>query len=149
MRKLIFILILFWAVSLMAQGVHYPLQVQSNADADMWYIVATADDTSNVYVTREIMSLWVRGYDAHSSTTETDIDFTFQVNPDTSLQSDAWTTEGTYTLDADSTWERWNITSTPIGAGFHWRLIGTGGASNTSDTCYVEVLFKGYQSTRR
>ena len=149
MRKLLITIVLFAGFLLMAQGVHYHQQVQSNASEDMFYIVGTADDTSLVYLTREIMSVWVRGYDAKSGS-ETDIDFQFQVNPDTSTQSDAWTTESTYTLDSDSTWECWKITETAIGNGLYWRIIATGGSGNiTTDTNFVEILFDGYQSTRR
>jgi len=149
MKKVLITLLIFGTVLVLGQGVHYGENVLNNANSATWDIRVSADDTSLIYETRGIMTFWVWGYD-DSGNDSVDIDFTFQVCPDTNLQSGAWTTEHTYTLDSDSTWERWNITDQPIGAGLHWRMIATGGSANVKlDTCFFLVVFKGYQSSRR
>jgi hypothetical protein len=151
MKKILLILVMLIAGSVYSQsGDHISyLLTSENTDSTLFLIKRPNSDTSNVFQTHEFMTLKLYAADSllTVATDSVDLDFEFQMS--TKQTSGNWTTESTYTLDADSTWEPWIITDVPVSNDAYGRVIVTGSTNN--EKLYfvrLNMIYSGYPRKR-
>ena len=151
MRKLILLifLILLLPSYLFAQKPHagYPIK-EADSTSVTWQLVSTEYDTSEWYMSHEIMTIYFFSRDTTTGALGDSIDVTLYFQTSSSSKTMP-VTERTYTVTADSTYDRWKITQTAIGNGMYWRLIAKGGTDNDKDAgSLFDFEYDGYPNSR-
>lgn len=102
-------------------------------------IKGTAKDTSAIFETRKVMSFKIWGADTTGSDS-VDVDLDFQTCSENSQSSQWWSSQGTYTIDADSSSEDWLVTAAAIQSEPYGRIILEGSTNHiVLDSAIVQI----------
>jgi len=151
MKKLIFLFMLV-PVLLFAQKPHsgFAIQEADSSGQTYWQIKGVESDTSEWYLSHEVMTIY--GFAADTVITPANTDSTqatlyFQT---TNTERTIPITDRTLSFSSDSTGFEWKITQVTIGNGMYWRLIITGGADNTNKYGSLwQLRYDGYPNVSR
>jgi len=125
------------------------LITSGTTDSTMFLIKSTGTDTSNIFSTNEFMTIKLYAADSMLTVTTDSVDIDFRFQMSTRQTGGNWTTESTYTLDADSTWETWVITDVPVANNPYYRIVATGSTDN--EKLYkvrLNIIYSGYPRKR-